>query len=574
MPVSPRPPMPKLPPFAFAEARPARSHAYYLIVFFLLFAAPLFAIHLSLLRLPFYWDEHGQFIPTALDLLRKGAWVARSTVPNVHPPGLEVYLVVWYRLFGFSIPITRIAILLIASAGLLITFLLAIELSQATERAPAFLPSLFLLASPLFFTQSMMAQLDMPAMVFTLWALLLFLKKNYAAAAGASVALVLVKETGIVTPLVFFIVLLSRRDFRRASYFIAPAAALFAWLLVLHGATGYWLGNAGFAHYNVSYSLNPVRMAFSFARRIYYLFFAEFRWIGTLVLVCAGWRAPVFRTTAWRIAVAIAAANLLVVSIFGGAELERYLLPVVPIFYIAVAVSLSYVRKWISVAATAALVTGLVASLFWNPPYPFPYENNFSMVHFVRLQQAAADFAERHLGNRTIATAWPYTAALENPDYGFVDRKLNVVETNDFHPASIGALAPDRFDVLITYTRTWAPENGVISIPLVRRFLSRFYDWQPDITADQCAELGLREMVSWEAAGQEITIYARRPIAPGLSGLRVYTERRCFRVASHLEITEAFHASRMDTPLISHRAFPIAGRDAISTDEFLVVECG
>ncbi len=509
MPVPPRPPMPKLPPFALAETRPTRTRPVYLLVFFLLFAAPLFSIHVALLSLPFYWDEHGQFIPTALDLLRTGAWVARSTVPNVHPPGVEVYLDLWYKLFGFSIPITRVAMLLLASAGLLITFLLAIELSKGTKGAPAFVPPIFLLASPLFFTQSMMAQLDMPAMVFTLLALLLFLKKNYAAAAAVSVVLVLVKETGLVAPLVFFVVLVRQKDFRRASYFIAPAVALVLWLAVLHRATGYWLGNPGFAHYNVGYSLHPVRIAFSFTRHIYYLFFAEFRWIGTAVLLVAGWGARAFRSPAWRIAAALAAAHVLLVSIFGGAELERYLLPVLPLFYIAVAVAMTCVSKWANVGATTALLAGLVVSLFWNPPYPFPYENNFAMVQFVQLQQAAAGFAQRNLTSRTIATAWPYTAALENPDYGFVNRKLKVVETNDFHYTSIRALRPASFDALITYTRTWAPANGVISIPLVRRFLSHFYEWQPDITPNQCVALGLHEAASWKLGGQQITVYVR-----------------------------------------------------------------
>ena len=510
--------MPKLPPFALADARPAKRRPQYLIAFFLLFAAPLFAIHASLISLPFFWDEHGQFIPTALDLLRKGAWIARSTLPNVHPPGVEVYLVLWYKLFGYSIPITRIAMLFVASAGLLITFFLAIVLGRGTKGAPAFLPPLFLLASPLFFTQSMMAQLDMPAMTFTLLALLLFLEEKYAAAALASVALVLVKETGIVTPFVFFLILATRRDFRRAGYFIAPALALFAWLLLLHHGTGYWLGNPGFAHYNVGYSLHPVRLALSFLRRIYYLFFAEFRWIGTLAVLFAARRAKAFRTEHWRITAIVAAANLLLVSIFGGAELERYLLPVLPLFYIAVAVALTYLPKWAMVSGATTLTAGLAASLFWNPPYPFPYENNFAMVHFVRLQQAAGDFAERYLKDRMIATAWPYTSALTNPDYGFVHRKLNVVETNDFHFASIAALPPNRFDVLITYTRTWAPEHGVILIPLVKRFLSRFYEWEPDITPQQCADLGLRESVSWRSGGQEITVYIRngapRPKSP------------------------------------------------------------
>ena len=176
--------MPKLPPFALANVEPRRKRPQYLLWFYLLFAAPLFAIHLHLLSLPYFWDEQGQFIPTALDLLRHGWWVARSTVPNVHPPGVEVYLALWYKVFGYSIPVTRVAMLLVAAAGLLITFFLAIELSRGTTGAPAFWPVLFLLASPLFYTQSFMAQLDMPAMVFTLLALVLFLKGKYAEAAG------------------------------------------------------------------------------------------------------------------------------------------------------------------------------------------------------------------------------------------------------------------------------------------------------------------------------------------------------------------------------------------------------
>src|SRR5581483_138757 len=138
---------------------------YSLALVFLFFSAVLIVLHVHLLTLPFYWDELGQFIPTALDLLRSGAWVAHSTIPNVHPPGVEAYLVVWYKLFGFSIPVTRFAMLLVAGAGLTFTFLLAIELSADAPGAPALLPPLLLLASPLFYTQSMMAQLDMPAMV-------------------------------------------------------------------------------------------------------------------------------------------------------------------------------------------------------------------------------------------------------------------------------------------------------------------------------------------------------------------------------------------------------------------------
>lgn len=180
-----------------------------------------------------------------------------------------------------------------------------------------------------------------------------------------------------------------------------------------------------------------------------------------------------------------------------------------PVFYIAVSVAMTSLTKRVMLPAAALLLIGLAANIFWNPPYPFPYENNYAMVDFVRLQQIAASFAERHLGDRTIATAWPYTAALEQPDYGFVTRKLNVIETNDFHPASIQAIPAARFGALITYTRTWAPENGVISLDIVRRFLRNFYQWESPITTEECLSLGLHPVISWSARGQTIAVYTR-----------------------------------------------------------------
>ena len=48
--------------------------------------------HATFLKLPFFWDELGQFVPAALDIFRDGAWIPHSTVPNVHPPGVMAYL--------------------------------------------------------------------------------------------------------------------------------------------------------------------------------------------------------------------------------------------------------------------------------------------------------------------------------------------------------------------------------------------------------------------------------------------------------------------------------------------------
>jgi 4-amino-4-deoxy-L-arabinose transferase-like glycosyltransferase len=147
--------------------------------FFALFAAVLFLTHSAVLDAPYFWDEMGQFVPAALDILRDRAWIPHSTLPNVHPPGVMAYLAAVWSVVGYSVTVTRAAMLAMAAAGVLAVFALAVHLCRPLPGVPAFTAAFLLLASPLFYAQSMMAQLDMPAMVFTAVALLWFLQGRH-----------------------------------------------------------------------------------------------------------------------------------------------------------------------------------------------------------------------------------------------------------------------------------------------------------------------------------------------------------------------------------------------------------
>jgi 4-amino-4-deoxy-L-arabinose transferase-like glycosyltransferase len=315
------------------------------LFFFLAFLALLIAIHLPYLQLPFFWDEVGQFIPAALDLYHDGEWVPHSTLPNVHPPGLMAVLALIWRVFGFSIAATRLTMLAIASVGLMFSFLLAIRLSRGAPGAPAFAAAMFLIAAPIFYTQAMLAQLDMPAMALTALALWLFLEERYAASAVACVASVLMKETTVTTPLVFAAWLWFREQRRsEAVYFLAPAVALGAWLVILNRMTGHVFGNGEFTNYNVIESLNPVHFVLSLGRRIYFLFIGNGHFIGALAIF-VGWR--MLRGKEWTIAALVSGAQVLLVTVLGGAMLDRYVLPVLPIVYAAMAVGASaYPASW------------------------------------------------------------------------------------------------------------------------------------------------------------------------------------------------------------------------------------
>jgi Dolichyl-phosphate-mannose-protein mannosyltransferase len=482
------------------------------LFFFFSFGLIVYAAHLAYLRLPYFWDELGQFVPAALDILRDNAWIPRSTTPNIHPPGVMAYLAGIWRVFGYSIAVTRSAMLMLAAFGVLFTFLLSLRLCEKLPGIPALFAVLLLLCDPLFYTQAMMAQLDMPAMVFGLIALVLFFEERHHVAAMACTAAVLSKETAVLLPLVFTVSLLREKRLRKDGLFYAiPFFALAVWLLALQSVTGTAFGNQGFEHYNVAYALNPVRVAMSLLRRLYYLFIDNFRWVGTVTIFLSWRRHRIYSSRAWRITMIFAAAHIILVSVLGGAELERYLLPVMPIFYVAVAAALSTVpQSLLRNVGMFALCGGLITGMFINPVFPFPYENNLAMADFVQLHQMAAQYLESHFKDKIIYTAWPLTPALRRPEFGYVQHPLKTHETTDLHYSSLAKLDPKAVEVLVLYSRTWEPHWSVMQIAGVDRFLARFYQYEPQMTEEQCRSvLGVVRTARWEQGGQWIAVYAK-----------------------------------------------------------------
>jgi hypothetical protein len=482
-----------------------------LFFLFAVFAVAVLALHSPYLKLPYFWDELGQFVPAALDIERDGAWIPHSVPPNVHPPGVMAYLPLVWRVTGYSIFTTRVAMLLIAALGLLFVYLLTIELCPALRGPPAFIVAALVLISPLFYIQSMMAQLDMPAMVLTTLSLLLFLKHHYRAAAIACTLLVLVKETGAVAPGVFLVWLAFReRRIRQACYFLVPIVALGAWLVILKRATGNWLGNPEFASFNVTYALHPVRTVSAFLCRLYYLFVAEFRWAGTLAVVIALWKSRVFSSPRWTLVGLFAALHVILVSLFGGAQLERYTLPILPLLYISFAAAWAlYTPLWRRLSILFLLV-GLVAGLWWDSPFPSHLENNLSMTDFVRLQQDAAAYLDLHPPNGPVASAFPFTHAIADPLFGYIHRPFQSVETNDFQSAHLAvAIDPAKVGGLVIYARTWEPRWRVLRWPPYIAFLRRYYDYEPQISDEEIrARFGFISVARWERHGQWIEVYS------------------------------------------------------------------
>ncbi|HVP49102.1 MAG TPA: hypothetical protein VMT32_21060 [Bryobacteraceae bacterium] len=466
-----------------------------------------FLSHLAFLKLPFYWDELGQFVPASLDLFQSFAWIPHSTVANVHPPGVMAYLAAVWSVTGYSIAATRMAMLALATAGVIFAFRLAIRMGLPWSAAVV--STGFLVISPLFFAQSMMAELDMPATVFFVLALLFFLDDRIAASAIACVGLVMVKETGLVAPAWFGAWLWLERRRREALWFLLPVAPLLIWLIALDRATGHLFGNAAFTQYNLWYPLHPVRLSMALLRRLYYLFAGSGHWIGTIAAGIAMRRTNAFRTRAWRVAGGLAAAQVLLVSVLGGAVLERYLVPVLPILYIAFAAAIwRYAPRWRMVNA-GLLAAALVTANFVNPPYPFPWENNLAFTDFVTLDVQAAQYLEAHFPKAKIITMFPLASAFRRPEFGYVRHPLNIREIPNFSAASVAPLAGENVEVLVLYSETWDP-MALMQNKKWTDFLRRYYDYEPPVDSNELRVLlGARSVARWTRHGQWVEIYER-----------------------------------------------------------------
>ena len=96
-------------------------------IFPLLFVG-VYLAHLTLLRLPYYWDEAGYYIPAAYDFFRTGDVIPSTTLANAHPPLPSLYLALWWK-SGFTPAVTRTAMCLITAIALLAVYRLAILLN-------------------------------------------------------------------------------------------------------------------------------------------------------------------------------------------------------------------------------------------------------------------------------------------------------------------------------------------------------------------------------------------------------------------------------------------------------------
>jgi 4-amino-4-deoxy-L-arabinose transferase-like glycosyltransferase len=283
----------------------------------LLFALFFLAVaisHLTLLHLPYFWDEGGYYIPAALDFFHTGQLVPHFT--NAHPPIPNIVLGTLWHIVGVHILATRLAITAIAASALLAIFRLA---QRLTDAVTAVTLTLLVAVYPIWFAQSTLAHADIFAAAFTLWAFALYLpteichpdpelvegeglasgtvRKSYVLIAVLFSLAALSKETAIVQPaalatlqLVYLTrdrrsALLRRKHLLWIATFAVPVIPLILWYIYHHHITGFTFGNPEYLRYNATANLTAGHIFQATRYRFLHLFWQRNIWLPIVLAI-------------------------------------------------------------------------------------------------------------------------------------------------------------------------------------------------------------------------------------------------------------------------------------------------
>ncbi len=491
---------------------------------FPLFFVAVYLSHITLLRLPYFWDEAGYYIPAAWDFFRTGSLIPQSTLTNAHPPLPSILLAAWWHLSGFVVSGTRTFICLVSATALLAVFKLARDLAgNLTAATTVMLTALY----PIWFTQSTLAHADIFAAAFTLWALAFYLvpsvewpNRNRVLVALLFSLAALSKETAIVTPSALAIwqaILLFQRRRNPPAYresvrwlaaLITPIIPLAAWYSYHYHHTGFVFGNPEFLRYNATANLGPLRILLSLWHRIVHLtihmnlFVPVLCALAALFIPVTNPDAPhsLPRSARHTIAVVLI-ANLIAFSILGGALLTRYLLPLYPLeILLCVSVWRRHLQQWWALAALSAIA--FLSALWINPPYTFAPEDNLTYRNMIDLHQQAVAMIAHRFPQATVLTAWPATSELARPEIGYTRRPIKIFAVQNFSLDQIqkAAADPGQFDTALLFSTKCMPLPGHLDLGKLNRTAdTEYFDFHSDLPPVQAAAL-LHGHLLWQAS--------------------------------------------------------------------------
>jgi hypothetical protein len=489
----------------------------------------LFLTHAALLRLPYFWDEAGYFIPAARDLLLTGSLIPHSTLSNAHPPLVMLWLAFWWKFSAFTPAVTRISMLLVAAFALTGVWRLA---RYVTNDGVAAATVITTAAYPVFFTQSSMAHLDMMAAALTIWGLAMYVERRPLATVVFLALAPVAKETAIVTPMALLAwevvcpwfsglkvggeaLCLQPRNWPRTLSLLLCWLPILLWLGYHRHITGYLLGNPEYLRYNLGATITPLRIALTTLIRLWHLLGYLNLFVLTVLTLYAMTQPPLLERDGMerqRIAIPVQAvfgmviaAHVIALSVLGGAVLARYLLPVYPlVVLLCVSTLRRRIRHW--ALCVAFVCATFVFALLTPPPYRVAPEDTLLYRDYILLHEKAEyEIAQRYPNSRVL-TAWPASDELTRPYLGYVTQPMPVVRVENFSEPEIekASSASGTYDVAFLFSTKWQPPRPLwTTLPFGESIQKRFFDYHADIAPERAAAMLGGRVVMYENRDNE-----------------------------------------------------------------------
>jgi hypothetical protein len=403
---------------------------------------------------PYYWDALGYVAGTALDVFDNGFAVVRSYNTG-HSPLFFFSLAALWKVFGYSLLVAHLWVLLFAAIGLYFTYRIG---EHVAGRPAAMAASVLTLANQIVFAQ--MGTLNVVTAVFGLGsaAVYAYLRERRVAFVVCSALLYLLHQAAILFAVAFAVhtvlsCLLGRspvsRLARELGVVLASLVPIAVWDAYITLVNGWFLNPIWFvnrAHFGTTLGLNLVRHLI-YDRTLDNV--NRYNWVVSLIIVVGmlGRRAPA-PSDGQRPGLLFALVGMFhLLALSWSDDLPRYFMPALPFFYVAGARALARVvpARW-SAPAIVAVSLGLGALFTTNyhggrSAPGWQLESNLEYADSVATHVQAARYLQSHYADRVVVTCWPMSGELADGRVGYVSSPLRA--SVDYQHVPPGAVLYD-----------------------------------------------------------------------------------------------------------------------------------
>lgn len=399
------------------------------------------AFKYNILYEPYHWDAMGYVIDHSLDMYNNNFRLTGDYYIG-HPPLQYLSLALTWKIFGYSLLVSHLYIIIIALIGLFYTFRLGEYLFNFEVGVGAVVLLFF---NQLFFAQMGTLHHSIPLLTLGIISVYYYLKKRLFLFVLFATMLLLIKETASFVLLAIFIHFFVDRliknkkirlkDIKNSWFIIIPLFPLLTWFLYLKIIIGWPFRTDVLHKSDFLYTL-----ILNLFRNFFYDFTPDnvnkYNFIISIFLIISLVKIKTIRSK--LVYCLFILIIILHITLFSStADLPRYFTPILPFFYILGAYSVYLIFSKLKYMNYFYFVTIIICAGLFISNYTgtraapgWQLESNLEYLDMIKTHRSAVKYIETKFPNSTVITNWPMIKELSDEKYGYVSKKMKA--SNDY----------------------------------------------------------------------------------------------------------------------------------------------